>query len=124
LNKEAILNILDANSLVKPLAIFSIIVCLFTWGLDLAGLVYVCPYCQTQRTMIGLVGIVLLLPWKNLITDYLVLVFGLFGAYVAALQMFNNFYKSAWNEEFIYLATCAFLILVAQLLVNFQRKQS
>lgn len=116
-------NILNADSLVKPLAIFSIIVSVFTWGLDIAGLVYACPYCQTQRTMMGLVGIIMLLPWKNLITDYFVLIFGVFGAYVAALQMFNNFYKSAWNEEFIYLSTCAFLILIGQLLVNFRRSE-
>lgn len=113
---------LNANTLVKPLAWFSIFICIVTWGLELAGLVYACPYCQVQRTMIGLVGIILLLPWKNIITDYFTLVFGGFGAYVAALQMFNNFYKSAYHEEFIYLSSCAFLILTAQLLVTFKRQ--
>lgn len=117
------MNILNPNVLVKPLAWFSIFLCVATWGLDLAGLVHACPYCQVQRTMIGLVGIILLLPWKNLITDYLILVLGGFGAYVAALQMFNNFYKSAWHEEYIYLSTCAFLLLVGQLLIAFRRSR-
>lgn len=116
------ININNVNSLVKPLAWFSIAVSLITWGLDLAGLVYACPYCQIQRTMIGFVGLILLYPKKNLVTDYLSLIFCVFGGYVAALQMFNNFYKHAWNEEFIYLATCAFLILMGQLLVTFKRQ--
>lgn len=115
------INVNNVNTLIKPLAWFSIVVSLATWGLDIAGLVYACPYCQVQRTMIGLVGVILLLPWKNIVTDYMSLVLGGFGAYVAALQMFNNFYKSAWDEEFIYLSTCAFLILIAQLLVTFRR---
>ena len=114
-------NYLNADALVKPLVWFSIAVCVITWGMDLAGWVYACPYCQVQRTTMGLVGILLLLPWKNLITDYFILIFGVFGAYVAALQMFNNFLKSAYHEEFIYLSTCAFLILIAQLLVAFRR---
>ncbi len=90
-------------------------------GVDLANLVHACPYRRVQRTAIGLVGVILLLPWKNIITDYFTLVFAGFGAYVAALQMFNNFYKSAYHEEYIYLSTCAFLILTAQLLVTFKR---
>jgi hypothetical protein len=114
---------LNADALIKPLAWFSIIVSVSTWIMDITGLVYSCPYCQVQRTMIGLVGIILLLPWKNLLTDYFTLIFGVFGAYVAALQMFNNFYKSAYHEEFIYLSTCAFLILIAQLLVTFKRSR-
>jgi hypothetical protein len=112
---------LNADVLVKPLAWFSILVCVITWGMDITGFVFSCPYCQVQRTTIGLVGILLLLPWKNIITDYFTLIFGVFGAYVAALQMFNNFYKSAYHEGFIYLSTCAFLILIAQLLITFRR---
>ncbi len=112
----------DVNTFVKPLAWFSIFVCVVTWILDIAGLVYPCPYCQVQRTAIGLVGVILLLPWKNLITDYATLVLALFGAHVAATQMFNNFHKSKYNEEFLYLSTCAFLLLTAQLLITFKRK--
>lgn len=112
---------LNADFLVKPLAWFSIFVCISTWAIDLMGLVHACPYCQAQRTMIGIVGIILLLPCKNIVTDYFTVVFGAFGAYVAALQMFNNIFKSAYHEGYIYLSTCAFLILAAQLLVTFKR---
>ena len=108
---------------IKPLAWFSILVCIITWTLELSGLVHACPYCQVQRTTIGLVGVILLLPYRNLLTDYLTLVFAVFGTSVATTQMFNNFYKSAYHEEYIYLSTCAFLIFMAQLLVTFTRKR-
>ena len=34
-----------------------------TWGVDLAENVYQCPYCRVQRSVIGLLGLILLLPW-------------------------------------------------------------
>lgn len=117
------LKYLEADNLVKPLAWFAIVVSIVTWGMELSGMVSICAYCQTQRTMIGLVGIVMLIPRVNIITNYLILVLGSFGAYVAALQIFNNFYRGAFNEHWIYLASCAFLILIAQLLVSFSRSK-
>ena len=36
--------------------------CVSTWALDLGGWVHECVYCRTQRTAIGLVGVLMLLP--------------------------------------------------------------
>ncbi len=114
--------LLNAEKLVKPLAWFAIAISVITWGLELAHMVEACPYCQTQRTMMGLAGIVMLLPWVNIITRYFVLVFAFFGAHVAATQMFNNFYKKAFDAPWIYLAACALLILLGQIIVTFTRR--
>jgi hypothetical protein len=116
--------LLEADRLVKPLAWFAIAVSISTWVMELTGMVSVCPYCQTQRTMIGLVGIVMLLPWVNIITLYCTLVLGSFGAYVAAMQVWNNFLKKAFDGYWLYLAACAFLLLSGQLIVQFMRRRT
>ena len=49
----------------RLLAIIAIIVCLATWGVDLAQWVYQCPYCRVQRSAIGVIGLILLLPFYH-----------------------------------------------------------
>ncbi len=119
--KNLIWKYLDANYLVKPLAWFSIAVAIITWGMELTGMVSACPYCQTQRTMIGLSGIMMLLPWNNIVTRYFVLVFSFLGAQVAATQVFSNFMRYAFDEQWIYLASCALFIMMGQIIVTFTR---
>jgi len=46
----------------RLLGALAILVCAVTWWIDLAGWVYECVYCRTQRTAIGLVGILMVLP--------------------------------------------------------------
>ena len=46
----------------RLLGVFAIFLCVATWALDLAELVHPCVYCRTQRTAIGLVGILMLFP--------------------------------------------------------------
>lgn len=83
----------------------AILLSLLTWTVDLTGLVYACPYCRVQRTVIGLLGILLMLPdpahWA---VRYLSAVLALFGAAVAATQHFGGWAKImsgkfAWGEQ-------------------------
>jgi hypothetical protein len=64
----ALLNWLISNK--KIVGFFAIIICIFAWASELTDLVYVCPYCRTQRSIIGILGLSLLLPnprnWINL----------------------------------------------------------
>ncbi len=101
------------------LGYLGIAVCVFTWALELMELVYRCPYCQVQRTAIGILGVLLVIGRRNIVTLYITLGVGFFGAHVAATQVFNNFYKGAFGSIFIYLASCALAILIAQMLVMF-----
>ena len=69
------------------------------WGMEFAGTVYVCPYCRVQRTVILLLGCIMLLPrprhwcWK-----YLASVLGFFGAVVAVNQNFMGWVKISKGE--------------------------
>lgn len=75
-------------------AIAAIVICVIAWVSELAGMVYICPYCRVQRTVIGLLGIILLLPFaRHWIAKYAAVVLGFFGAVVAANQHFMGWKK-------------------------------
>lgn len=75
----------------KLVGIISLILSLATWILDWFGLVYACPYCRIQRTIIGLIGLFMFLPsqirshWLLLFTTNIL---AFFGAYAGASQHF------------------------------------
>ncbi|KZN33660.1 hypothetical protein [Pseudoalteromonas luteoviolacea] len=78
----------------RIIASLAIIISITAWAVELAGVVYVCPYCRTQRTVIGILGILLILPIaSHWITKYIALVVGFFGAVVAANQHFMGWKK-------------------------------
>ncbi len=76
------------------LAVAAIVLSILTWASDLTGLVYECPYCRTQRTVIGLLGLLLLTPlWRHWIGRMMGTVLGVLGLVVAATQHFNSWKK-------------------------------
>jgi hypothetical protein len=78
----------------KLLAVLAIIVSLATWGVDLAEWVYQCPFCRVQRSAIGLIGIILLLPfYHHWIMRMIGSTVGALGLVVAANQNFNHILK-------------------------------
>jgi len=99
------MNIFSLEFYIKNIHILGLMfvtVSLVAWGSELLGHVYVCPYCRLQRTVIGLLG--LLMAVKGLhhwITAYISLVLGFMGAHVAAAQHFMGWKKiSAGTFEF------------------------
>ncbi|KZN52713.1 hypothetical protein [Pseudoalteromonas luteoviolacea] len=73
----------------KFVALVAILISITAWTVELTGIVYVCPYCRAQRTVIGILGLLLILPTaSHWISKYIVLVIGFFGAVVAANQHF------------------------------------
>lgn len=76
-----------------------------TWAIDLTDLVYACPYCRVQRTAIGLLGLLLLLPDpSHWLARYLSAVFAVFGLSVGATQHFRGWAKImkgefSWGEQ-------------------------
>lgn len=89
----------------RLIGVVAIIISIATWALELTDLVYVCPYCRTQRTIIGLLGLSLLLPnTRNWINLYLASTVAAFGFFVAAYQHFEGwkkimFGKFEWGEH-------------------------
>lgn len=74
---------------IRMLGVLAIAVSLVTWWIDLSGLVYECVYCRSQRTAVGLVGILMLLPDpRHWAVRYAAVAICFFGADIAVDQMF------------------------------------
>ena len=112
----------------------AIAIAVATWAVDLAGLVYLCPYCRSQRTVIGLLGLLLLLPNPgHWLVRYLSAVFAVFGLAVGATQHFRGWAKimsgkfnwgAQWYLNSWMLSGFAILIIVALLLLLWRWRQS
>ena len=69
------------------------------WGMEFAGTVYICPYCRVQRTVILLLGVIMILPFsKHWISRYVASVMGFMGAVVAVNQNFMGWVKISKGE--------------------------
>ena len=109
----------------RVLGLIGIGIGLGAWGMEFAGAVYVCPYCRVQRTVILLLGCVMLLPSpRHWITKYVASVVGFLGAVVAVNQNFMGWVKIskgefAFNENLFIdpflLSTGSLFIILAQL---------
>jgi disulfide bond formation protein DsbB len=72
----------------------AIVIGVGAWAMEFAGTVYICPYCRVQRTVILLLGIVMILPFAHhWIMRYLASVVGFLGAVVAVNQNFMGWVK-------------------------------
>ncbi len=109
---------------IKYIGVLSLFISVVAWAVDLTGMVYECPYCRTQRTVIGLLGIIMLMPNPtHWILKYLASVLAFFGAFVAASQNFMGWKKISggtftFNEQ-IYidpfiLSGCALFFIIGQ----------
>ncbi|GAC22796.1 hypothetical protein GMES_0490 [Paraglaciecola mesophila KMM 241] len=99
------MNLLQLNTYMahtKILGLVAIVISLVAWTTDVTGMVYICPYCRAQRTVIGLLGLILVShAAKHWIVKYIGLVISFFGATVAANQHFMGWKKiSAGTFEF------------------------
>ena len=109
----------------RVLGVIGIVIGLGAWGMEFAGAVYVCPYCRVQRTVILLLGCVMLLPSpRHWIAKYVASVVGFLGAVVAVNQNFMGWAKIskgefAFNENLFIdpflLSTGSLFIILAQL---------
>ncbi len=99
--------------------IFTVAVAAVIWGLDLANLTIKCIYCQNERTMMGLLGILLLLPIIPYVSRYLAFVFGFFGASVAAQQIMLIFKNSGiFSVKFVLVVAVLFIIIGQVFLIS------
>ena len=67
--------------------------------MEFAGTVYICPYCRVQRTVILLLGVIMIMPFSNhWISKYIASVIGFMGAVVAINQNFMGWVKISKGE--------------------------
>lgn len=111
----------------RLLGLIAIAISIATWALELTGMVYVCPYCRTQRTVIGLLGLLMVTPNPGFwISRYLGAVLGAFGLVVGSTQHFNGWRKimkgefvlspKVYDDAFL-LSGAAIFIITAQVLL-------
>ena len=78
----------------RALGLIAIIIGAGAWGMEFAGTVYICPYCRVQRTVILLLGVIMVLPFsKHWTSRYVASVMGFMGAVVAVNQNFMGWVK-------------------------------
>lgn len=104
------------------IGVFSIIICLVTWGLDLSEIVIQCPYCRVQRTMIGILGIMAILPkHRNGLLRYGAYFLAFFGADISVDQMFISIKSGYFPTVNALLAMSAFVIIGILTIINHYR---
>jgi hypothetical protein len=121
---DALLLWLSRN--LKLLGVLAILICVATWAIDLGGLVHKCVYCRSQRSVIGVVGVLMLLPdprqwWVR----WPVVALCFFGAHVGSAQIFLIVKSINAGESFgklnLFMATGALFTLSGQALILFLR---
>lgn len=112
---------------IQILGVIFLAVSILAWSVDLLGIVYECPYCRVQRSVIGLLGILMIVKgWHNSMSTFVASVIGFLGAHVAAAQNFMGWKKiSAGTFEFkedilidpFLLSGAALFAIIAQVLL-------
>lgn len=115
---------------IRWLGLLGIIICIGTWVMDITEVVYVCPYCRTQRTAIGLLGLIMMLPNPgHWLSRYVATILAFLGAHVAAAQHFGGWKKVSagtwpfgeqWYLSSFLLSGIALAIITAQILLIYQ----
>lgn len=107
------------------LGMLAILIGAGAWGMEFAGTVYICPYCRVQRTVILLLGVMMILPFAHhWVMKYFASVIGFLGAVVAVNQNFMGWVKIskgefAFNEQLyidpFLLSSGSLFIIIGQL---------
>lgn len=116
---------------IRVLGVIAIVVGMGAWALDWLDIVYLCPYCRVQRTVIVLLGLVMVTGSSHFIVKYISSVIAFFGAGVAMNQHFRGWvrvnsgefewYSPIFLDSFI-LSFLAMFIIIAQAWIICLRK--
>ena len=94
--------LLDAGTYldhIRLLGVIAIFISLAAWASDIVGWVYVCPYCRVQRSAIGLLGLLMLLPRPgHWLPVWFASVIASLGMVVAATQNFAGWRRILAGE--------------------------
>ena len=123
-----VINLLDLNfwrQNQRALGLIAMVIGAGAWAMEFAGTVYICPYCRVQRTVILVLGLIMVLPFsRHWVVRYVASVIGFLGAVVAVNQNFMGWVKISKGEfvfnEQLYidpflLSTGSLFIIIGQL---------
>jgi len=117
----------------RLLGLIAIAISILTWTAELTGMVYVCPYCRTQRTVIGLLGLLMVTPNPGFwISRYVGAVLAVFGLVVGSTQHFAGWRRimkgefvlspKVYDDAFLLSGAALFIITAQVLLLYAYRK--
>ncbi len=116
------------------LGLVAILIGAGAWGMEFSGTVYLCPYCRVQRTVILLLGIMMILPFAHhWVMKYFASVIGFLGAVVAVNQNFMGWVKIskgefAFNEQLyidpFLLSSGSLFIIIGQLWLLLSKRET
>jgi disulfide bond formation protein DsbB len=117
----------------RLLGLIAIAISILTWTAELTGMVYVCPYCRTQRTVIGLLGLLMVTSNPGFwISRYVGAVLAAFGLVVGSTQHFAGWRKimkgefvlspKVYDDAFLLSGAAIFIITAQVLLLYVYRK--
>ena len=109
----------------RALGLIAMVIGAGAWAMEFAGTVYICPYCRVQRTVILVLGLIMVQPFsRHWVVRYVASVIGFLGAVVAVNQNFMGWVKIS-KGEFVFneplyidpflLSTGSLFIIIAQL---------
>ncbi len=107
----------DVHKHMSLVGLIGILIYMITQSLETLGVVNVCPFCQTIRVCIGLIGLLMILPFHHIYSKLCTVVIGFMGAHVAAAGLFINIQRDTFINEFTVLAAAALFILAAQVMI-------
>lgn len=85
------------------IGVIAILISVWAWSVEFAGLAYVCSSCRAQRTVIGILGLMMLFPIYGVwIVRFISGTIGFFGAHVAANQHFGGWARISRGEFEVY----------------------
>jgi len=116
------------------LGLVAILIGAGAWGMEFAGTVYICPYCRVQRTVILILGIMMIVPFSHhWVIKYFASVIGFLGAVVAVNQNFMGWVKIskgefAFNEQLyidpFLLSSGSLFIIIGQLWLLLSKRET
>jgi disulfide bond formation protein DsbB len=107
------------------IGVLAIVICVLAWATELAELVYICPFCRVQRTIIGMLGLLLLFNPQHWFNRWISSTLAFLGLVVASMQHFKGWAKImagefSWGEYWYanawVLSGCALFIMTGLIL--------
>ena len=101
-------------------ALLCIAISILAWLGEFAGMYSVCPYCQVERTAIGLLGIFMICRFNHYLRVPAMVAIAFIGMHVAVAQLFMHFHDTSYSigKTPLVIAVIGALAIQISLIIN------
>ena len=114
------MKLLVISHYIKPLGWVAVLICATTWWLDLAELVKTCPFCRTERMVIGLLGLLMIAPHYRYLSIFLTCLIAPVGLATASQHLFLMIKTGSFSLNTL-LVIAALCLISGELLILIER---